>query len=141
MFKLENSMILELCNGYFGVFYDGCVICQDTGFNIDDIKLEDMFGPDNVKATAVQTVYRNKCIFIDGMFDRSRYHESSVLWSRDSQVYDGDVFTCVNAKAADKYKVEVDKTYIKTKNGIEKVSENIVPYLKLEVEKIMNMML
>ena len=42
----------------------------------------------------------------------------------------------MNTNAADKYHVEVDKTYIKTKNGIEEVSEGIIPYLRVEVKKI-----
>jgi hypothetical protein len=134
MFELKNGMILELCNGDFGAFYDGNVICQSYGFNIYNVGLDSLFGKSIINKEAVRTVYKNKCIFIDGMFDRSRYHESSVLWSRNDCIYEGDAFTCMNANAADKYHVEVDKTYIKTKNGIEEVSEGIIPYLKVEVK-------
>ena len=136
MFELKNGMILELCNGDFGVFYDRNVICQSYRFNIDNVGLDNLFGQSKINKEAIQTVYRNKCIYIDGMFNRSRYHESSVLWSRDCCIYEGDVFTCMNANAADKYHVEVDKTYIKTKNGIEEVSESIIPYLRIEVKKL-----
>lgn len=136
MFKLENGMILDFCNGDIGVFYDGNVICRTTGFHIDDIRPDDMFGPDKIKEDAVQTVYRSKYSYIDGMFDHSKYHADDILWSRDCCVYEGDAFTCINQCAADKYKVEVGKTYIKFKNGLEEVSENIVPYLRVEAKKI-----
>ena len=45
MFELKNGMILELCNGDFGVFYDRNVICQSypkrrktTNFSYGDIR-------------------------------------------------------------------------------------------------------
>ena len=137
MFELKTGMVVEFCDRDVGIVINNKICCNSCYVSFSNVSMEDMFGDNNTSCCAVKTVYKNDTNnTIYDMFDLDNYDEEDIIWQRNVQLKEGDVFICTNLIVAGLYHVNVNQHYLKTKDGVVMVDKSILPYLKSEVKEI-----